>query len=349
MTASPAPTLPSGRALAGWWRLLAPRCPTGLWLGHLCYWRIEALACLSQPRPLDPLQGFILRALLLPGDHTLRGLESRVHLAGQLLRRILDALRRQGLAVPDPTESWQPTPLGRQALRDGAYPQHEHQRRTFTFVDSGTESPHFLQLHASHAAPQLAPADRPFDPAWLRRCLAQPAEWKARFGFPLEVHDILTMEAPVGFANGSRAEVDPWQRVMVAERERLLVVVVRGGTDIQGLAVRSDAWQLQAAPPVFSVDAIGAAELAALTVEPSLAQWQQAWREWCQSRHVPLEEIDACRVEATPPSVRVAVPAAVFKRLRSARQEAERGELWLAVETGAWHRLAPVALAELPG
>lgn len=43
MTAVAPLTFPGTRALAGWWRLLAPRQPRAMWVAHLLLHRIEAL------------------------------------------------------------------------------------------------------------------------------------------------------------------------------------------------------------------------------------------------------------------------------------------------------------------
>src|SRR5207249_2985812 len=109
---------PSGRTLAGWWRLLAPQRPLALWVGYLFLHRLEALVSLHLPGPVDFLTRSLLHALSLeaPALALLPRLQARLHLEPALLRRLLAVLVGEGLVAQPAEASWQLTPAGRKTL-----------------------------------------------------------------------------------------------------------------------------------------------------------------------------------------------------------------------------------------
>src|SRR5262249_52639589 len=65
MNASAPLAFPGSRALAGWWRHLAPREPRALWVGHLLLHHLEVLVERTEQRRPDPVAGFVLKVLEL--------------------------------------------------------------------------------------------------------------------------------------------------------------------------------------------------------------------------------------------------------------------------------------------
>jgi hypothetical protein len=357
MTAVSPLVFPRGRTLAGWWKQLAHLQPQALWVGHLLLHRVEALAALHLLSRLDSLSLFVLRAVALTGPGTLPDLNARLHLGLPLLRELLRFLERAQLVCPDDGGSWSLTALGRQGIQQGSYMRPRNERRTFYFVESQQPArpPHFLKFQKETATLASPGVDGwHFEPALLQACIQRPVEWKQRFGFPQEVQQIFgtdTEEAP------ALPSTQTWQRIVLDRVERLVAALVlapaapaTGNRErLFGFAVKLEGWELQAGEPVFVLDADWQDVFPELAEDPSLDQWRQAWREWCQPRGLPAAEVDACVVERHGSRLRVLAPPHLVERLRAARSDVFKGEAWLLAGTARLREAAVIELVELQG
>jgi hypothetical protein len=381
MTGAASLAFPGGRKLAGWWRQLAAYEPLGLWVGHLLLHHVEAAVRVSQPRRLDPLNLFLLRALALPGppvqdqpappEAVLDRLNSWLHVGRQVLRQALRELEAEGLAGADEPGRWTPTALGRQALEHQEYPRARYERRAFHFLDrraAGEKAeslPHFLDVRNFTGIPWPAAEGAAFDVRTLQACVHQPAEWKQQHGFPLDVQEILAVDLgeretgsdsagekikAADISNPTPSALPSWQRVIVDRPEHILAVLVLArspsGQQIVGLAVRQDGWVLQTATPLFTLSTNWTEVFPELAAEPPLEVWRQAWRAWCEPRAVPAAEINACRVESHGERLRVTGPPGLVERLRTARSDVFKGETWLLAGDGPVRAAAQVELTE---
>jgi hypothetical protein len=359
MTVASSLAFPASRKLAGWWRQLIPYQPQALWVAHLLFHHVEALVRLEQPRPVDPWNHFLLQAMALATRLSPAGpldvLEEHLGLGRQVLRRALRALEVEGL-VESGQGQWTLTALGRQALALGEYPRAHHERRTFYFVEApgrangAARPPHFVDLHNSTGIAWPVASDTGFDIATLQTCLHRSPEWKARYGFPVEIQEILDPATGPGPANPTVSLPPAWQRIIVDRPEWILAVMVQmpptGPRRLIGLAVRQEGWILQPGEPLFTLDANWPEVFPELTQEPSIDAWQQAWRAWCEPRAIPVDEADACSVEWLQGRLRVVAPSRLLERLRASRSDALRGETCLLAGEGKVRRAAQVEVVE---
>ncbi len=344
MTA-PAPlAFPGSRTLAGWWRQLAPLQPRGLWIAHLFLHRIEALVSVVRPCRADLFQQLILKALALAAGESAGQLDRRLHLGSPFLGRVLAGLQREGLVASSPESPWRLTPTGRQALEHGEYPRVFQERRTFAFMESTLpdQPPHFLNLNPAPGIPWLAPEGWGFDPAVLQGCIEQPVQWKQRVGFPLDVQKLLvaeeTPDPDTSAANGKRDSELPrarssWQRVMLDRPERLLTALVvlpavDGGECLHGYPIRQEGWAMQA-EPAFTLPAGWQEIFPELELEPPPEQWRDAWRMWCQPRGLTGPETESCPLRREGHRLQAELTSRFVERLRSARNDALKGEAWI--------------------
>ncbi|MCI0457064.1 MAG: hypothetical protein L0Z62_08800 [Gemmataceae bacterium] len=353
---APALAFPGSRALAAWWRHLAPLHPQAVWIGHLPLHRVEALVKLLRPRHADRFTRFVLEALhqepcrpggaagsLAEGEQLTR-LDERFHIGRPLLRQVLRGLHAEGLVRPAEGGCFTLTPLGEQALEQGQYPHTEQERRGFHFVEPrrAGDAPHYLNLNSHGGLLSPAAEERWFDVATLHRCLARPAEWKQRYGFPAEVSAIVTAEAVEGPA---------WRQVIVDRAERLVAVMVPlteelGSRKLLGFGVRQEGWILHGAEPAFVVCQRWDELFPELTADLPAGAWREAWLAWCRPRSIPEGEADTCTLEAQGARLLVRAPAQLIERLRAARSDAIKGEAWVLVGEGALRRAALLELVE---
>jgi hypothetical protein len=352
MTAVSPLVFPGSRTLAGWWKQLAPLQPRALWAGHLLLHRVEALAALHLLSPLDPIFLFVLRAVALSGGGSLQDLDQHLHLGLPLLRQLLRHLENEKLVRPVEGGTWSLTVLGRQGLEQGSYTQIRHERRAFYFVENEQPAgpPHFLKFSRSPAALAWPAGDNwKFEPDHLRACVGQPAEWKQRFGFPLEVEHILSG----GTVPESAAVASPeWQHIIVDRPERLVVaLVLTPASDrrerLLGFTVQPEGWVLQAAEPAFAIETGWQEVFPHLAMDLPLDQWHHAWRAWCQPRSLPAAEVAACTLERHSYRLRVTAMPRLIERLRAARSDVFKGEAWLLAGTGQLRAAAQVELVEM--
>jgi hypothetical protein len=240
--------------------------------------------------------------------------------------------------------------VGRYALEHGDYPAVRHERRRFRFLHGSPpdQGACFLLATDVPGTPCPMPLDWNLDPALLQACVLQSTDWKERQGFPLDVEEVLGPDATSESASALPAPPD-WHRVIVDRAEHLPALLVRpGGTDsgLLGFAVRTDGWVLQADRPAFRLDADAPEVFPEIREEPSLEAWRQAWRAWCQPRHLPQSEVEAVSLEHAGHQLRVLAEKRLLDRLRAARSEALQGEAWLLAGSGRIRLAAKLELAE---
>jgi hypothetical protein len=355
MTALSLP-FPGGRALAGWWRQLAPFRPEAIWIGHLFLHRVEALCRLRRAQRPDPFALLVLRALSLGppgsanshGQEQLRWLDDRLHLGRQALLQVVRGLVHEGLAHSDAPGHWIVAEPGQQALAQGEVVHESWERQTYYFAepgpDGGDRPPVFLPLCPSVAEP-WTPADPwRFDAAVLRDCVARPAEWKRQWHFPPEV------DAVVSPGDADPAPADAWQRVLVDHPEHLAVAVIRSAAEADrpflGFAVKQEGWVLPTGQPVFAVGGALAEALPELRPLTDPEAWRPAWRQWCRQRSFPPAEADAAELEPAGAVLRVRLPGRLLERLRAARSDALKGEAWLLAGDGSLRAAARLEVHE---
>jgi hypothetical protein len=338
MTPAAPPAFPGSRTLVGWWRQLAPWQPRAWWVGHLLLHRVEALArCIEQVRP-DPLHQLVLKALSLDPEASLDHLAGRLHLDRQVLGRVTQLLQVEGLVG---TNARTLTAAGQLALNRTEYPRAVRERRTFTFVEPETAGrpPAFVALGEAPTVPWPAESEWQFNSRRLSECVSQTASWKQSRGFPTDVEEILL----------ETSGPDAWRRVVVDRPERLAAVLVHssagnGGDRLLGFAVRQDGWTLHSESPLLTLGAHWPEVLPQLVEPHSPDTWLQAWRAWCQSRNLANADTETVGVHADGYTLRVQAAPRLLERLRSARNEALKGEVWLLAGNG---RMRPAALLEV--
>lgn len=321
---------PPGRALAGWWRQLAPFAPTRLWFADLTVFRLEVLARRDQVAPLAPLRRLLLNALTVFPSSPPEPLAPRLGLSPAVLRGLLADLRAADFARPDAAGVWRPTPAGHAAAADGIFTHVSLTRESFCFAADGLT---FLPLVT--AGTPTAADSPPGLFAALRDCAARPAEWKQSHGFPVDVTAVLDPATENG-------DAPQWQRVPVCRAERLLLAIVQvPDTTVLGFSVALDNWTITP-EPVLRLP--GADSLPGLT-EPPEETWRHAWREWCQPvRGASPDDLAAATLERDAHRLRVRVVPRLMERLKVSRPEAIRGDGWLLAGGGAIRAAAEVEL-----
>jgi hypothetical protein len=349
MTAVSPLVFPGSRTLASWWKQLAPLQPRALWAGHLLLHRVEALATLHLLSPLERVSLFVLKALALTGESSLQDVDHRLHLGLPLLRQLLRQLESEKLVRPKEDGTWSLTELGQQGQQQGSYTQIRPERRVFYFVESEEPArpPHYLNFaHQPASLPWLAGDGWRFEPSHLQACVGRPADWKQRFGFPLEVQQILGG----GTARAGSASQE-WQHIILDQPERLVTALVLAASDgrerLLGFAVQPEGWALQATEPAFAIEADWQEAFPHLAVDLSLDHWHHAWRAWCQPRGLPAAEVAACVLERQSYRLRVLAAPRLVERLRAARSDVFKGEAWLLAGTGQLRAAAQVELLEM--
>lgn len=344
---------PGSRALAGWWRQLAPYHPEAVWVGHLALHRVEALVDLAHPYPVDRFRLFVLQAVSqgVPGkpapsaEEHLTHLDGRFHVGRPLLRQVLRSLEAERLVVTHGEGGWLLTREGQEALERGEYVQTTQERRGFHFVEPRRpgDVPHYLNLNSHSGAPEPATeSGPPFDISTLEACVARPQEWKERYGFPTDVRAVPGIPADPAAA---------WRHIIVARPEYLAAALVpitdeREGRRLLGFAARQDGWSLQTSEPAFVVRQSWHELFPELTARPASEAWRQAWAQWCRPRDLPEGEVSACIIEPEGARLVVRAPARLIERLRAVRSDALKGEAWVLVGDGPLRRAALLDLIE---
>ena|SRR5438105_7261708 len=347
MTSASSLAFPGSRTLATWWRHLAPFRPQGLWVGYLFLHRLEAAACWLEPQTLDPLLVVMLEALvleqkrgILPADLLYDRLHQRLGLDVPIVRRLAHSLaQRQLLASQIPASgpglSWVVTDDGQAALRTKTVWARRWRRGTFPFVERlGSNGqrlapPHYLKILDGPSSSWIVHDQATFTAGWLHACIEQTSEWKRIFGFPLGV-------AAFAALPGAEALV-PWDHVVLDRTERLLIAFLQGPKpeeELIGFGVRPEGWVLSTAEPILQLPAAACSVLWQPPESQPLADWQNAWLMWCQTRNVPLALGHDCALTLVDKRLRIAAPERLIHYLQAARSDVFRGESWLCAGEG---------------
>lgn len=335
---------PSGRILAGWWKQLAGLEPQGWWVGHLFVHRVEAAVAVEEGHALAPLHHLILQSLALAGPSPeglpapipLPELTARLRLSGALLGQILRQQMRKGWLEEVP-RGFRLTEAGRAALSEGKEHAPARRRQVFSFLErrdlagSRLADPCFLPLAPTPLArPWSLGAAFPFDPAWLKECVAREFSWKQSHGFPVQVKSFLAPDSP----NGQEDDLPGWQKIVVDRLEEVTLTLVRPCKEpasILGFAARPSDWHLDAGQAVLNCP--GAA-LPPLQENASSEVCRQAWTAWASLRNLPHSDVDACRLTLDRLILRVQAPGHLVDLLRQAKSDVLKGESWVLLGDG---------------
>lgn len=307
---------PGSRTVAAWWRELAPRQPTRLWLSHLFIHRVEALVEVADPFHIKGLPLELLRSI--PATRPLSGLDPAFQ--GALTRALIDGgfIARAGPEV-------HLTDAGTAAATTGSGTLQRLERRSFSFLDNGPsrQSPHLLCLRRP-ATPVTPPEPWEFEPGCLQQAVSQDQAWKDRFGFPLEVVAVRLPEPNEGDA-----------RTLILDRaEHLFVAFIQtdsgeGTPVLQGFAARGEGWVLEGQSPAIELGDEWQQVLPALAAEPSEEDWRTAWRPRAEQLGLSSADLSACRFEVSGVRLRIEVPAKAWTRLRGPRPTEAQSDEWL--------------------
>jgi hypothetical protein len=339
MTPSPSFDFPGGRFLAAWWKQLAPLRPKALWMAHLVLHRVEALVRRTKSIDADVFTQLTLRALA--DGESEAGVEALLSLDRQVVGRMLNELREQGLADKDNSASWTLTGAGREALTHGRYQWSGHERQVLHFVENEAgRPPHFLHLLQPCTLPWSPAGDWSFDVGLLIQCTEQSSRWKLDHGFPSEIETVLGLRDSPAIPPLQRIVVD-WPCYLPAA---LVLAPAEDGERLLGFAVQTDGWVLQQQQVAFVVTADRQEVFPDLANPPGPEQWRNAWQRWCQRRGIPDVEAEQSALEHTEHRIRIRTPGRLIERLRSARSEAFKGEAWLLAGTGRIRMAAQIEL-----
>jgi hypothetical protein len=352
MSAASAPAFPTSKVLAEWWKDLAPRTPRGICIAHLLLHRVEALASLVRPAPLEPLELFVLRAVAVSPPAAPKLIAEQLELPAAFVQQVLRRLSGAGLVHDENGFAWSVTPAGGGAITNGIYGRLERQRRSFYFVDHEPAHgrPEYLNLLSHPAVATWSTTDAwHFDTAILKECVQRPAEWKRQRGFPEEIVEIV--DAAMNAHVGAPAAED-WRSIILDQPRHLLALLLvlpggAGGESLLGFAVRQDGWTLQMDVPVFQLTPPWQNVFPDLAFTPRPEDCRQAWRAWCQERGLLSSEAEAFGLEYKPCGLRVSVTAPFLRSVRATASEALRGEAWLLVGDGRIRTAARLEFTEI--
>src|SRR5262249_41739832 len=86
--------------------------------------------------------------------------------------------------------------------------------------------------------------------------------------------------------------------------------------------------------------------LGTASLEPSIEEWRQTWRAWCQPRGLPAADVETCELEREDYRLRVRAPRRLVERLEAARSDVLKGEAGLVAGPGRVRTAGRVELAE---
>lgn len=338
MTAVSSLAFPSSRIISAWWKHLAALHPRVLCFRHLLIHEIEAQVAVRQSASLDSLSMFVLRALALRAAQSLGDLQQRLRLEYSLLLQILRLLERSALAANDRGPIWSITAQGRAALEHGTYNRALVERREFCFLDGAVPGrpPQFVHASRSPAGVAFEIGDcAPFAADVLRNAVNQTPEWKKRTGFPLEVTEVLTLEA------GAEPFIRAWERVIINRPQQVSTVLAltgaHGQEKILALGVRPETWSIDQGEPFLALGS----EWRSMMPEPSLDEWRRALMEWCRERDILTADLESCLLER--PDCRLIVRAPSGK-VPDRWPDLFREEPWLLAGSGPCRGLARVGI-----
>lgn len=336
-----APTLLTGRLLAGWWRDLAPWRPARLWHASLLLHQVEVLAAVARPAPLDPVQRALLRAYAAAAAP---GVLAHLHLDRQLQHACLRELRDAGLVQETSSGRHELTTAGQRALERGQGAALERCRCVFPFLDNSSlgRAPHFLRLDLP-ADPAPTASDYLFDPCHLRHAVQASPEWKARHHFPAEVVSI--------FGVSSVAVPADWRRVILdrPEQRSFLLVETKGdekSSVLCGFLADRATGRLLTDRPVFRLEEGWHEVFPDLETRPSAEAWRRAWETWCRALPEASPALAAGSVEYTEAKLVVRMAGASCRWLRDLAGDPLGQEGWVLAGAGRMGWAAPLEVVE---
>jgi hypothetical protein len=323
---------PGSKTLAGWWRQLLPLQPLALAVGYGFLHRVEAPVIALNEEPIDPLIHLILQAFTLDANTSIRvtDLQERLPLPPAVVKRMVASMQADGLLASGGPGHWQLTERGQHALQHRSVPTRGSRRRVFPFLErmdpvgQRVAPPAYVPVAECVGSSWTVNGLHRFDIAELRQCIDQPTAWKEACAFPLDVE-----------AMADAGALEAWQQVVVDRPERVMLGLLQvngaGGREVHGFAVRVDGWTLHDRAPVLRMPAPAEA---IWPVEPTMPNWQDAWRTWCKQNKLPANEVDACTLTYQAPRLEVQAPARLVQRLQAAKSDLFRGETWILVGDG---------------
>ncbi len=132
---------------------------------------------------------------------------------------------------------------------------------------------------------------------------------------------------------------------MVVDRpERaLLALILTAAKELVAFAVKVDGWTLHDKAAALRLG--GCPELAP---EPAAAIWQEAWRDWCRQKQLPLSEVESCTLSHQAPRLEVHAPPRLVQRLQAAKSDLFKGDAWLLVGDGYVRTATQLAVRQNP-
>jgi hypothetical protein len=350
MTAAPALAFPASKALAGWWRHLAPYKPSSIWIAHLVLHRVEAPVIAQQPSPVDSLGLFVLKAVAVTPGATASTIAELLDLPAGFVRQVLNNLAADHLVYENPDSSWAATASGAEAIEHGIYTRAEFQRRPFYFVETEQAAPpQYLHLLNHPAMTDWHAHDAwRFDVNVLHNCLAEPVQWKTQRRFP---DDVLRVAALVCAETSRPAARADWQSIILDQPRHLLALLMTVGQhsnaqELLGFAIQQESLALKHDTPAFQLSAPWQQVFPALAQDPSLDQWRQAWHDWCRPRGLLLPEGENCPLERRGFKLRATLSNHLISKLRDIHSEVLHGDTWLLAGSGRTRAAATVQIVE---
>jgi hypothetical protein len=349
MTADSALAFPASKALAGWWRHLAPYKPSSIWIAHLILHRVEAPVIAQQPSPVDSLGLFVLKAVAVTPGATASAIADLLDLPAGFVRQVLKDLATNDLVHENPDNSWATTATGAEAIKHGIYTRAELQRRPFYFVENEQAAPPqylYLVNHPDMTEWHAHDAWR-FDVNVLQNCLAEPVQWKQQRRFPDDVLRVAGLACAETTRPAARAD---WQSIILDQPKHLLALLITvgqsSGQELLGFAIQQEPLALKSDPPAFQLSAPWQQVFPTIAQDPALDQWRQAWHEWCRPRGLLLPETENCPLERRGYKLRAMLSNQLISRLRDIHSEALRGETWLLAGSGRTRAAATLQIVE---
>jgi hypothetical protein len=334
---------PGSKTLAGWWRQLQACQPQAFWVGYGYVHRIEAPVNVLRTQPVELFTHLMLQALALERADSadVAGLQKRLGLPAAVVQRLLFGMESDGFVARSAAMGWRISDLGADALRSQHYHRPAQERRVFPFLESLDSSgqrlgpPRYVPLGECVATPWQVDDPHRFDVACLRTAIEQPRETADGSVFPAEVQSLV-----------NSAATEPWQQVIVDRPERVLLLLVKSAAELLGFAVKIDGWTLCDQAPALRLPTAAIAPELALSVSTEV--WQEAWRNWCRERQLPLNEVEACTIQYRAPRLEVLPPPRLLQRLQAAKSDLFKGDAWLLVGDGYVRQAAQLTVITAP-
>ena len=319
MTPASVAAHPAGRVLTAWWRQFDAYAPRRLWFADLTIRCLDLLTVQSRPAPVEPFHRLVLEAIAMTATPSQAQVAKRLGVNENALRLMMSDLIGQRLVHVDGSNELLAESPGVHKADRAESRSPEFERQTFRLL---ADSNRFVPLNVPGTPTDLPDDARPAMAA-LRDCLAQPADWKKRHGFPDDLKAILDLDTD------SDPPIPIWKRVPIERGERhTLALIQTSPTRVLAFPVRLDG-SVAGKTPCLDLEFAVAAETLGLA-DPEPGAWRASWRDWCQLvRGVNPAEVDNCGFERVNHVLRVKVPPELMEQLKVARPEVFKSEAWL--------------------